>query len=341
MTDDLSREDRSLLEAIQRVLPICERPFEALGLPIGLGEDAVIERLEGLKASGILRTICAVFDTRSLGYKSALAAVRVADENVEKAAAAISAHPGVSHNYQRPHAYNIWFTLATPPGSDFDEELKSLAVSAGALASISLPSLRVFRIGVRLDLSGNGKQAAARPVRSGPSATQEPLDAFDKAAVLAMQEDFLLVPEPYDAIAQRLDSSVPTLFSWINRMQEEGRLRRISGLLRHRRVGYQANGMTVWQIPEERVDAFGRFAADIEAISHCYERPTGPDWPYNMYTMIDGKRPEDCEAVVRQLEEAFEPFPHEILYSTREFKKERIRYFVEASAVESEVVQQP
>jgi hypothetical protein len=86
--------------------------------------------------------------------------------------------------------------------------------------------------------------------------------------------------------------------------------------------------MVVWRVPTDQVEAVGRFCAQIPQISHCYERPTYEDWPYSLYTMIHGREERACEAVVQQVLDEFGDLEHQILYSTREFKKERVRYFV-------------
>ena len=102
----------------------------------------------------MLRQLSAIFDTRALGYTSALVAAKVDPDHIDEAAAIISEHPGVSHNYKRNHAYNLWYTLAVPPGELLDEHLDVLHRESGALVTRKLPTLKLYKIGVKLDMTG-------------------------------------------------------------------------------------------------------------------------------------------------------------------------------------------
>ena len=104
-------------------------------------------------------------------------------------------------------------------------------------------------------------------------------------------------------------------------------MRRFAAVIRHRNAGFLANAMGVWAVPENEADAFGALAALEPAVSHCYHRPTYPDWPFSIFTMIHGKSSEDCEQVIRNLAEKSGINQHAALYSTREFKKIRVKYF--------------
>src|SRR3954453_1597285 len=116
---ELDDVDRELLNALQWDFPVVARPFEVLAERLGISEPDVRARVQCVKDSGVLRQLSAIFDTRALGYSSALVAARVDGDRVDGAAAIISEHPGVSHNYKRNHSYNLWYTLAVPPGDDF------------------------------------------------------------------------------------------------------------------------------------------------------------------------------------------------------------------------------
>jgi DNA-binding Lrp family transcriptional regulator len=330
----MDARERALLDALQTELPLCERPFEEVGARVGLAERDVLLSVARLKEAGVIRQISAIFDTRKLGYKSTLVAARVPPERLEAAAAVVSAHPGVSHNYERAHAYNLWFTLAVPPGADLDTVLERMAEEAGFERTLPLPALRVFRIGVRFRMgeeddrpSGNGTRAH-RHGRGGA-----PLTDFDRQAIRELQEDFDVCEQPYAAIAGRLGVSQEAVFDWARGMAADGRLRRISAVLHHRAAGFTANAMVVWQVAPERIEEIGTGCGELPEVSHCYQRPTFDDWPYSLYTMIHGREKGDCDRVIARIEERFGALPHAVLYSTREFKKERVRYFVEDQAV--------
>ena len=102
----------------------------------------------------MLRQLSAIFDTRALGYTSALVAAKVDPDHIDDAAAVINAHPGVSHNYKRNHAYNLWYTIAVPPGESLDEHIDVLHRESGALVTRKLPTLKLYKIGVKLDMTG-------------------------------------------------------------------------------------------------------------------------------------------------------------------------------------------
>src|SRR5207344_2440720 len=121
---------------------------------LGLTEPEVRERVARVKDLGVLRQLSAIFDTRALGYGSALVAAKIDPDRVDAAAAVISAHPGVSHNYKRNHAYNLWYTIAVPPGDVLDDHIDVLHRESGALVTRKLPTLKLYKIGVKLDMTG-------------------------------------------------------------------------------------------------------------------------------------------------------------------------------------------
>src|SRR5947209_6322555 len=141
--DQLEALDRELLNAVQWDFPLEPRPFAVLGERIGITEAAVRERIARVKELGVLRQLSAIFDTRALGYGSALVAAKVDSDRVDDAAATISAHPGVSHNYKRNHAYNLWYTIAVPPGDSLERHVDALHQESGALVTRRLPTLKL------------------------------------------------------------------------------------------------------------------------------------------------------------------------------------------------------
>jgi siroheme decarboxylase len=329
--NELDEVDRRLVDRLQSELGVVERPFATVGEDIGVSEAEVLERAQRLRDSGLIRQTSAIFDTRKLGYTSALVAAMLPPEQLESGAAVVSAHPGVSHNYEREHAFNLWFTLAIPPGESFDSALEDLKTRAGFLKCRPLPSLKVFRIGVRFQTSAKSEGTPSVVRKHGHGASTGPLPDLtddDKAAIRALQEDLPIVSKPYDAISASLGLSIEQLAAWSELMREQGRLRRISAVLRHRQAGFKANAMVVWNVNGGDVQEMGEFCADIDEVSHCYERPTFDDWPYALYTMIHGKEPADCDRVIQQVVDRFGDMDRAILYSTREFKKERVKYFV-------------
>src|SRR5262245_53726225 len=149
--DDL---DKALLTEVQKAFPVGHRPFQQLGEKLGISEQECLERVSRLKATKVIRQLSAIFDTRALGYQSTLAAMRVDPERCDETAEVVNQHPGVSHNYKRNDPFNIWFTVAVPPSDSLEQVVKILHRLAKAEETIILPTLRLYKIGVKLDLTG-------------------------------------------------------------------------------------------------------------------------------------------------------------------------------------------
>ncbi len=327
---DLDRVDRTLLNLLQRGLPLEASPFAAVGQRLGVGENEVLARIRRLKEAGVIRQIGPIFDSRRLGYRSTLVAFRVEPERLDQVAGRISEHPGVSHNYARDHTYNLWFTLTLPGERDLEAEVERLAAETGVEDYLNLPAVRVFKIGVRFDLSG-GPSAAPDPSPTPTSADPICLSPLEREVVRAVQGDLPLVGRPFEEMASRLRVTEEELLEVLRGLARRGAMRRFGAVLRHRRIGFTANGMACWAVPEDRVVEAGEAAAAFREVSHCYQRPAyPPSWPYTLFTMVHGRRREDVEETVRRIHQAIGPVEHEILYSVKEYKKERVRYFEEA-----------
>lgn len=326
----MDEHDKRLLNGIQADFPLVPRPFEALGMRVGLPEADVIARLGAHKRRRILRQIGGIFDTKSLGYASSLVAMRVAPERLDRAAEAVNGHPGVSHNYQRDHAFNLWFTIAVPPESDLRWTVDRLHEMAGAESTRLLPTLRLFKIGVQLDMegaSGAERAEAAYSEVSRPAAGRDGLRPVDIAAIRELQEDVPLEPQPYLGMARRLGISEEEFLATAARLKTQGYMRRMAAVLHHREAGFRANAMGVWVVPPERAEDVGQVMASFKGVSHCYRRPTYPDWPYSIFTMVHGQDVAGCQEVIDAMARATGIADYALLYSTKEYKKVRLRYF--------------
>jgi DNA-binding Lrp family transcriptional regulator len=327
MAIELEEMDKRILDVAQAAFPLCPRPYAAIAQACGTDERDVQRRLSLLKSARVLRQISAIFDSKALGYRGALVAAQAPEDGLEVAAAIVSKHAGVSHNYEREHLYNLWFTLAVPPGTDLQEEADALGRRAGLLRWQVLPALRSFRIGVRFDLASGQARASGAPA---PLLAPPPMtDPQDQAMVRALQEDLGLSPEPFAMVAQRADVTQAALFDWMAEAGHKGWLRRFAAVLRHREAGFGEGGMGVWAAPSEQVEAVGRaFAAD-PAVTHCYERPSFEGFPYRLFTMVHGKDRAECRAILKALGQRVPGWTESaVLFSVREFKKERVKYFL-------------
>ena len=332
----LDETDRRLLNLLQGSFPLAERPFAAVADAAELPEDEVLRRTRRLLDERIIREITPIFDTRVLGYRSMLVAARVDPENPWRAAKIINSHPGVSHNYLRDHDFNLWFTIATEPGSALGLEgtLELLAELTGAESVRQLPTLRLFKIRMDLEME-KGTEVLAAAAESADYTEPEAIELSEKdvAVIRASQGPMEAVSEPFASAAADAGLSVDELLAHLEDMQERRALRRVAAILFHRRAGFSANGMGVWQVPDDRILELGPRMASFRGISHCYQRPTYADWPYSVFTMAHGRSKEECDAILDSIAEDTGIDERRTLYSSTEFKKVRLRYFTDAHRV--------
>jgi siroheme decarboxylase len=300
-----------------------------------LSEAKVLTRTRRLLDERIIREITPIFDTRVLGYSSMLVAAKVDAEHPWRAAKIINSHPGVSHNYLRDHDFNLWFTIATAPDSTLGLQgtLAVLARLTGAESVRQLPTLRLFKIRMDLEMEkGTDALAAAAEVIDHKEPEAIELSELDLTVIRATQGPMEAVSEPFAGAAARAGLGVPELLAHLEGMRERRALRRVAAILFHRRAGFSANGMGVWKVPEERILELGPLMSSYRGISHCYQRPTYPDWPYSVFTMAHGRSKEECDAILDSIAADTGIEERRTLYSSTEFKKTRLRYFTDEHA---------
>jgi siroheme decarboxylase len=313
-----------LLNAWQRGLPLVERPFAAIAEKIGDNETAVIETLARLQRRGAVSRIGAVFAPRRIGA-STLAALAAPPERLEEIAALVSARPEINHNYQREHRYNLWFVATAPDQRRLDEALAAIAADTGCPV-MSLPLQQEFHIDLGFDLAGkDGKTTrAAHPCLGG---SPEPLDAADQALMAALQPGLELVARPFAALAAKAGIGEVAALRRIGEWLEAGIVKRFGVVVRHHELGYTANAMTVFDVPDDQVAAVGARLAQEEGVTLCYRRARHlPEWPYNLYCMVHGRSREEVLPVIERLCR-IAGHPCEALFSLRRFKQCGARYF--------------
>jgi DNA-binding Lrp family transcriptional regulator len=324
--------DKRLLNLMQGQFPIAPRPYQHVAGAAGITEDEVMARVATLLDERIIRQVTPIFDTRALGYSSMLVAAKVDPENPWRAANIINAHPGVSHNYLRNHEFNIWFTIATEPDSPLGLQgtLEVLAREAGAESVRQLPTLKLFKIRMDLEMEAGTAALATAAATAEPAETEaQPYDEFDRAVIRALQGNMPVISEPYAPAAAALGIPQERLLEHLREMQERRLLRRVAAILFHRRAGFSANGMGVWKVPDERIMELGMRMASFRGISHCYQRPTYQDWPYSVFTMAHGRSKEECDAILDSIAGDTGISERATLYSSTEFKKIRLLYFTD------------
>ncbi|MBJ7521294.1 MAG: Lrp/AsnC family transcriptional regulator [Solirubrobacteraceae bacterium] len=317
---------------MQGRFPITPRPYEAVAKQAEITEAEVLQRVQHLLDERIIRQVTPIFDTRALGYGSMLVAAKVDPEHPWGPAKIINAHPGVSHNYLRNHEFNMWFTLAVEPDSKLGLQgtLDILQELTGAESIRQLPTLKLFKIRMDLEMEGDTKDLSSAGVAEDPvELDMQPYDDFDRAVIRATQGDLPVVPEPYVDAAKELGVTVDKLVDHLTGMQERGILRRVAAILFHRRAGFSANGMGVWAVPDDQIMELGPKMASYRGISHCYQRPTYEDWKYSVFTMAHGRSKEECDAILDSIAEDTGIHERATLYSSTEFKKIRLLYFTD------------
>jgi DNA-binding Lrp family transcriptional regulator len=329
----LDDSDRQLLNLMQGSFELVPRPFAHVAQLAGLDEAEVLKRVERLLQGRIIREITPIFDTRALGYSSMLVAAKVDPDNPHRAAGFINSHPGVTHNYLRDHDFNLWFTLATEPGSELglDGTLEVMQAKTGAHSIRQLPTLKLFKIRMDLEMEGDTTALAT----AGEAVEPRQLDPIelsheDIELIRATQGPMPAIVEPYLPAAERLGVSQEEVLRRLESLRERNGLRRVAAILFHRRAGFSANGMGVWAVPDEEILDTGRRMAAFRGISHCYQRPTYADWPYSVFTMAHGRSKDECDAILDRIAQETGIEQRSTLYSSTEFKKIRMLYFTDA-----------
>lgn len=322
--------DRMLLDRIQRNFPLVPRPYRVLSEGLFTSEEDVQGRIARLKRDRIVRQISGIFNTGALGYRSSLVAMSVPTEDLERAAAVVNAYPGVSHNYLREASYNMWYTIAVPPGQSVSGKVEELARDSGGWSALVLPAVKKFKLAVVLDVLEEGDaEVCDERVRTPALEASTVFRATPENVriVRCVQEDLPHVAQPFRVWADEVGMSELSLLELLADWTARGFMRRFAAVLNHRQAGFGGNGMVVWLCPGERIDQVGSILAAHQEVSHCYHRPAYPEWPYNLYAMVHGRTREDCESVAVRLGESVGLMDYRILFSTREFKKIRLKLF--------------
>ena len=317
----------ALLNGWQRDFPIVERPFQRLGESVGADEAAVLATLARLNGRGAISRVGAVFAPRRIGA-STLAALAAPAERLEEIADLVSAHAEVNHNYQREHAWNLWFVATAADGAALAAALASIEVETGCKV-ISLPLEREYHIDLGFDLGSAHKRHALVPT----TAVREP-DADEKRLITALQDGLELVVRPFARLGERVGMNESEVLRRVAGWIGEGMIKRFGVVVRHHELGYRANAMVVFDVPDAEVDRIGGQLAGRAGVTLCYRRSRSlPDWPYNLYCMVHGRSRAEAQPVIEGLGE-LAGAAGMALFSTRRFKQCGARYFADSGPVD-------
>ena len=307
-----------MLTALQRGIPLSRRPFDDLARELGCEESELIAFAARAIREGRARRFGAVFDTRRLGFTTTLCCMRA--EDPDAAAAFLSARREVTHCYLReaPGCPNLWWTWSAPA------DRFSLSLAEIPFPFRTLPATRRYKIDVVFG-------GSTRSLDESVTDSLPPPDERGRKIIRALQGDTGLRPDYFAALADSLGMKEWDLLSTLELWRRRGRLKRIALLLDHRRSGYVANGMCCFRLPGDTTEA-GRALASLASVTHCYERPSVQEFPYNLFAMVHGASTEEAQALFAQLKERLSalPAPPEaavMLLSTREYKKTSMAFY--------------
>lgn len=309
--------DTRLLDEFQRDLPLVPRPFAAMAERLGTTEGDVLSRLARLQDCGRISRVGATCRPNTAGA-STLAALAIPEARIEEVAEIVGAEPGVNHSYLREDRWNLWFVATAPSDAELAQSLARIEAESG-LPVLSLPLVRPFNIDLGFRLRGP-RVALGLDRDADMSALQDD----DRAIMQALSDGLDLVAQPFAALAQQLNRSESDILARIRALADARILTRVGVIVRHRALGWAANAMVVWQLPDHAIEPAGIALAQVPGVTLCYQRRIQPgiwDWP--LFCMIHARSRTEALAVLdraRALPE-LAGVPHKVLFSTRCFKQ--------------------
>jgi siroheme decarboxylase len=322
----MSSVQQRLLNEFQRGFPLLSEPFRAIGDRLGVTESEVLNLLARSEAEGHLSRVGVVFRPNVVGA-STLAALTVPQADLPRVAQIVSSFAEVNHNYEREHRYNLWFVVTARNAGRLQEVLSGIEAATG-LEPLCLPLEREYHIDLGFDLN-RSDAGERRVVTALPSIRRAAALDEDAELIAAIQEGFPLASRPFEAIGARAGLAEAEVIARLHHWLEHGVARRIGIVVRHHELGWRANAMVVWDVPDERVNSMGELIARQSFVTLCYRRPRRqPDWRYNLFCMIHGREPEAVLRHVETLRETCDAggIAHQVLFSRRRFKQTGARY---------------
>ena len=319
-----------IINSLQTGFPLTTRPFLTAAQSLEMSEEELIAKIKELLKTGFLTRFGPLFNAEQMGGGLTLAALAVPAERYEQVTEMVNSFPEVAHNYAREHTLNMWFVLATESRSEIATVIDKIEKATG-LQVFNLPKLEEYRLGFKLHISPDGSIDTTRLEDSeslfgkgdGSLPTPE-----DRAIITATQEGLPFIPTPYDAVAQQVALPTKSVLARFEHMLKQGWVRRLGVVPNHYKLGLSSNGMTVWNLPEDKVSSSGKLIGDLDFVSHCYRRPRNPpEWPYNLFVMVHGRNRDIVKGRVAKISEMLGEADqgHKILYSTRILKKTGLR----------------
>jgi DNA-binding Lrp family transcriptional regulator len=320
----MSPVDLALLNTWQHGFPLVGEPFAHIAQSLGLGEADVRTAYERLQRAGAISRIGGVF-APGAGGAGLLAAMAVPPERLHAVAATVSAHPGVNHNYEREHSFNLWYVMTGRDAAAVEADMRTLELATG-LPALRLRMQRAYRIDLGFDLR---HATAVLPMRVQRVARAEPIAAADWPLAERVEEGLPFLARPFDAWAETVGRPVGDLLHTLQHWLDAGTLKRFGVVVRHHELGFAANAMTVFDVPDHLVDTCGEALACQPGVTLAYRRERAEPWPYNLYCMVHGTSRDAVQGVIDRVVPAagLAGHPRSVLFSTRRFKQTGARRF--------------
>ncbi len=325
----LSDLEREFINNFQGNFPVQERPFLSAAEQLNCSEDELIATVKKLQSDKVLTRFGPLYDAAELGGGLTLAAISVPQERYEIITELVNTYPEVAHNYKREHELNMWFVLATETEVELLQVISSIENTTG-LTVYNFPKLQEFYIGLWLHLSADGKHSTIPvPGKTSRKTGDDYLpDEIDKKLIRNTQTGLTVERTPYEHIANNIGISQDEVLQRLKRLLAAGIIRRIGAVPNHYKLGFTANGMTVWDIKDNKVAQLGNLIGQLDFVSHCYQRPRHlPMWRYNMFAMVHGANKDEVNEKVKQIEKILGKncAEHETLFSSAILKKTGLR----------------
>ncbi len=324
--------DAALIDDYQSGFPVRERPFAHVAEELGIDEAETLDRTRALRDASVFRRFGAVLNPPVIG-SSTLAAVSAPDSEFDAVAKTINGYRQVNHNYRRDHEWNMWFVVTAASRDRRDAILAEIETDTG-YDVLNLPMHTDYYIDLEFPVVNDDRFARESVTETSVTATRISeeatggLSGLDARILMEIQDGFPLVKTPYRAIAEAVNASVSEVTAAIDRLRDDGCIKRIGCVVNHVVTGFRNNCMIVWDVPDEQLDTVGERVGTLPYVTLCYHRPRRPqqDWPYNLFTMIHGREASAVEAKIDELANDYITSPHERLYSTETLKQTGAQY---------------
>jgi len=348
--------NRRIRQRIQLDFPISADPFGDLAQSLGCTRDEVYDRVAAWRRAGVIRRLGPIYDSAALGRTATLCAGRCPPSALDRVAGVLGRLDEVTHAYLREGEgtdLNLWFTLSAPSSGALLERLSAVERDMGVGPIISLPTRRLFKVRAVFDVPAGIAEPAggcatttgvprpvlpgrgsvhARPGKTGRGTRREG-HCRARRVIAATQRGLPDGLDPYGHVAADLGLDRQAVLDVLIRFRRTGVIRRVGAILDQRRLGLAGNCLVAWRVPADRVEAVGPALAAEPAVSHCCERDSAPEWPYNMYAMVHAADDAACRHLVEDLARQTAggaaragDVPRVLLFTRRELKKTPPRY---------------